>query len=439
MQRVPRVSFQAMPVREGRRPLRDPSKFLCLAITALLVTAGLGEPILADDRPNVLLIIVDDLGYADLSCQGTADIQTPRIDELISDSLKLNQFYANCPVCSPTRASVITGCYPDRVGVPGVIRTHATNDWGYFAPRAATLPEQLQQLGYETGAIGKWHLGLRQENHPLSRGFTFFKGFLGDMMDDYFNHLRHGNNYMREGRQEIDPSGHATDLFSEWAGDFVRERKSSDKPWFLYLAYNAPHTPIQPPQDWLAKVKKREPQMSDRRAKLVALIEHMDDGIGSVIATLRETGQYDNTVIAFTSDNGGQTNVGANNQPFRDGKQSMYEGGLRIPGSLRIPGRTRAGTSTESVCATMDLLPTLIEAVGGEPAGDLDGVSLLPVVAEPSRKLPDRELYFVRREGGVRYSGMTIEALRYGDYKLVHNLPTSPLELFHLGRIPANS
>lgn len=394
-------------------------------------------------RPNVLLILVDDLGFADLSCQGSKDLRTPEIDKLFSDSLRLNRFYANCPVCSPTRASVLTGCYPDRVGVPGVIRTHNENSWGYFAPSATTLPESLRELGYHTEAIGKWHLGLRPENHPESRGFDHFKGFLGDMMDDYYKHRRHDINYMRDGTKEIDPVGHATDLFSQWSVEFIRDRASQKqdaaKPWFLYLAYNAPHTPIQPPKDWLAIVKNRETGISDRRAALVALIEHMDAGIGQVLQSLRDSGQDDNTLIVFTSDNGGQVNVGANNGPLRDGKQSMYEGGLRIPASIRVPGKTRPGTSSDEVCATMDLLPTILQEVGGKPRTSIDGLSLSSLIRDPDAVLPKREMYFVRREGGVKYSGLTIEALLLGDHKLVHNLPTGPLELFNLREDPSES
>ena len=414
---------------------RNLSQLFILVTTSVLVMAAV--PTTCQAEKNVLLIIVDDLGLGDLSCQEMAeDVQTPHIDELIRDSLRFDRFYANCPVCSPTRASVITGCYPDRVGVPGVIRTHDRNSWGYYSPYTQTLPEQLQEQGYYTKAIGKWHLGLREENHPQQRGFHHFHGFLGDMMDDYYHHRRHNVNYMREGLDMIVPEGHATDLFSDWAASFVRSRKPTSQPWFLYLAYNAPHTPIQPPKDWFDKVKQREGDITDQRAKLVALIEHMDAGIGQVLSALKESGQYNNTVIAFTSDNGGQTNVGANNGPTRDGKQSMYEGGLRIPGSLRIPGITSAGSRTDQVCATMDLYPTIIDAVGGKVPDDIDGLSLMPIIRDRTKSLPERDLYFVRREGGPRYAGLSIEAVLHGDYKLVHNLPTSSLELFHLGNDP---
>ncbi|MGI9472035.1 MAG: sulfatase-like hydrolase/transferase [Rubripirellula sp.] len=403
------------------------------------------------ESPNILLIIVDDLGFADLSCLGSKDLRTPNIDQLFADSLVLSRLYANCPVCSPTRASVLTGCYPDRVGVPGVIRTHAANSWGYFAPFAQTLPQQLKSLGFETVAIGKWHLGLEPETHPQNQGFDLFQGFLGDMMDDYYDHRRHGVNYMREGQREIDPEGHATDLFTQWASEFIeaRQRPSGDReksraPWFMYLAYNAPHTPIQPPENWLQKVTRREPGIDPQRAKLVALIEHMDAGIGQVIESLRKSEQYDDTVIIFTSDNGGQLNVGANNGPLRDGKQSMYEGGLRIPGSIRVPGRTTAGSVSDTLCCTADFMPTVSEIVGASKPVGIDGWSLAPlldsVVGVNHKNLwPDRELYFVRREGGRKYAGLSIEAVLRGKYKLVHNLPSSEIELFNLEVDPAET
>lgn len=419
------------------------------------------------DKPNILLIIVDDLGYADLGCLGSNDLRTPVLDALFASSLKLNRLYANCPVCSPTRASVISGCYPDRVGVPGVIRTNPENSWGNFSPANPTLPQQLKSLGYETGAIGKWHLGLEPKDHPMNHGFDTFHGFLGDMMDDYYHHLRQGNNYMRKNRDEINPEGHATDLFSRWAADFIGDRKSADEnrnPWFLYLAYNAPHTPIQPPEDWLRKVKAREPGMTDARAKLAALIEHMDAGIGKVLQALQDSDQ-ENTIVVFLSDNGGQLNVGANNGSLRDGKQSMYEGGLRIPGCLRVPGfpwskgfptsdsstpdsskpdsskpgPNLVGASTDAICMTADLLPTLVELAGGRAIGNIDGRSLTGLLSNPDQTWSDRELYFVRREGGRRYSGLTIEALLQGNLKLVHNLPTQEFELFDLSVDPGET
>ena len=176
----------------------------------------------SEKKPNFLLILVDDLGWGDLSSYGAQDLQTPNIDNLIAEGARFTNFYANCPVCSPTRAALLSGRYQDLVGVPGVIRTHQKNSWGYLDPDAKLMPELLQQHGYQTALVGKWHLGLGSPNTPNERGFDFFHGFLGDMMDDYFTHLRHGNNYMRKNNQEINPKGHATDLFSQWAIDYVQ-------------------------------------------------------------------------------------------------------------------------------------------------------------------------------------------------------------------------
>ena len=384
-----------------------------------------------EGKPNILMILVDDLGYGDLSSYGATDLKTPHIDRLMAAGMRFNNFYANCPVCSPTRASLLSGRYPDMVGVPGVIRTHITNNWGYLAPHAVLLPKLLRPAGYHTAIVGKWHLGLDSPNTPNERGFDHFHGFLGDMMDDYYNHRRHGNNYMRLNENEIDPKGHATDLFTQWAIDYIIGRARSNKPFFLYLAYNAPHTPIQPPDDWLDRVKKRQPGISDRRVKLVALIEHLDDGIGKVISALKETGISNNTLVIFTSDNGGQLNVGANNGPLRAGKQDMYEGGIREPMCAVWPGKIKPGTRSNRVVLTMDLYPTICEAAGAKITHQIDGRSILPTLLGKSHPDEDRFLFWVRREGGG-YGGRAYYAARYGDYKLVQNSPYEPMELYNL-------
>ncbi len=389
----------------------------------------------ARPRPNILVILADDLGRGDYSAFGTADIRTPHIDRLFREGQTWHNFYANCPVCSPTRAALLTGCYPDRVGVPGVIRDIPANSWGYLSPHATLLPQTLQQAGYHTAIVGKWHLGYEAPNTPLDRGFEFFHGFLGDMMDDYWTHLRNNQNFMRKNREVITPTGHATDLFSDWACDYLRQQAGAEQPFFLYLAYNAPHDPIQPPPEWLAKVRAREPRMSAKRSGLVALIEHLDDGIGRVLQVLDETGQADRTLVIFTSDNGGVVGYEANNGPWRDGKQHMYEGGLRVPCAIRWPGQIAAGSETDQIGITMDLFPTIQQAAGIAVSADIDGYGQLPTLLGETDAL-SRDLYFVRREGGPAYGGKTIEALRRGDWKLIQDSPHAPLELYHLGRDP---
>jgi arylsulfatase A-like enzyme len=388
------------------------------------------------DRPNVLVILVDDLGYGDLSSYGATDLRSPSVDRLVADGMRLDNFYANCPVCSPTRASLLTGRYPELVGVPGVIRTHANNSWGYLDAATVLLPQWLREAGYQTAMVGKWHLGLEAPNRPNERGFEFFRGFLGDMMDDYYNHRRHGNNYMRFDTQEVDPAGHATDLFSQWACDYLRQREDTERPFLLYLAYNAPHTPIQPPEEWYRKVRQRESGIDDNRARLVALIEHMDHGIGQVMDTLRETGLDKNTLVIFTSDNGGQLNVGANNGPLRDGKQSMYEGGLKVPFCAVWPGKIPAGGQSNRIAITMDIFPTVCAAAGVSNTPAIEGRSFLPTLLGEAQPAEDRDLFFHRREGGERYGGLIINAIRRGDWKLLQNSPFAPQEMYNLSDDP---
>jgi len=382
------------------------------------------------------VILVDDLGYGDLSSYGAADLRTPNIDALVADGMRFDHFYANCPVCSPTRAALLTGCYPDCVGVPGVIRTHSENNWGYLDPNVPLLPAVLKKAGYHSAIIGKWHLGLEPPNIPTRRGFDLFRGFLGDMMDDYYSHRRHGINYMRYNEQQIDPDGHATDLFTRWACDYIEERARDGRPFFLYLAYNAPHAPIQPPEIWLEKVLKREKGIEPRRAKLVALIEHLDYGIGQVIATLKRTGLYNRTLTIFTSDNGGQLAVGANCGRLRSGKGDMYEGGIRVPACAVWPGHIQAGSRTSYPAMTMDLFATLAEVAGAKVPHNVDGLSLLPLLLRGEAPSKERLMFWCRREGGRRYQGLAIYAARLGPWKLVYNSPFGPMELYNLERDP---
>jgi arylsulfatase A-like enzyme len=414
---------------------------LTIICTNLFVLAS--EP----SRPNILIILADDLGYGDLSIYGSPNLKTPNIDSLGTSGMKFTQFRANCNVCSPSRASLLSGMYPDRCGVPGVIRTHAEESWGYLAQNLTLLPAALKKYGYECAIIGKWHLGLESPNLPNERGFDFFHGFLGDMMDDYYNHRRHDNNYMRHNTETIDPEGHATDIFSDWACDYLRNRtknkNSSQKPFFLYLAYNAPHAPIQPPQEFLDCVLKREGRIDEKRAKLIALIEHLDTGIGRVLQTLKETGLEQNTLIVFTSDNGGQLNLGAYNGSHRGGKGEMYDGGLKIPFLVRWQNHITPNSQTEIQGVQMDLFPTILE-IAGATAKDhsfvqrIDGVSLLNVFLgkTETETLKSRNLYFVRREGGMTFGGKTSNALIHGDWKILQNTPFSPLEFYNLKNDP---
>lgn len=386
--------------------------------------------------PNILMILVDDLGYGDLSCQQSAtDIQTPHIDKLLNNGIRFTNLYSNSPVSSPSRASLLTGRYPDLVGVPGVVRPQKEDNWGYFSEDAILLPQMLKQKQYHTALIGKWHLGYEAPNVPTLRGFDYFHGFLGGMVDNYYKHTRFGYKFMREDLEEIDTQGHCTELFTDWAIKYLGERKEKKNPFFLYLAYNAPHSPVQPPQEWLEKVKKREPSISEKRAKLVALIEHLDYNIGQVYKALEDKGMLDNTLIVFASDNGGQADCAANNLPFRGAKEDMYEGGIHVAGGVYWKGRIQPEVKDNLVMLS-DFFPTFCELAGVSIMHKIDGLSVLPLLKGEKQDTNDRMVYWVRREGNFRYGGKDYYAARHNEYKILQNTPWEPIEFYNIKNDP---
>jgi arylsulfatase A-like enzyme len=388
------------------------------------------------NKPNILIILTDDQGYHDVSYYGTEDLQTPNIDALRKDGMRFDNFLTNSPVCAPTRAALLSGRYPDRVGVPGLIRFHPENNWGYLDPKTVLLPQKLKEANYHTAHIGKWNLGLESPNLPNQKGFDLFYGWLEDMMDDYMIKRRHSKNFMRLNNEIIDPPGHATDLFTEWAVDYISEQAKDEQPFFLYLAYNAPHFPVQPPKEWSDRVRQRNPGLPEKRSNLIAFIEHLDNGIGKVITSLKESGQYENTIILFTSDNGGHLPDLANNGPLRDGKQSMYEGGLRVPTLVSWPSQIAAGSSTNQLNLSMDIYPTVIQLAGVEINHTVEGRSFLNTLLGNTEAEEERVVYFTRREGGLTYGGKAYHALRKGDWKLLQNSPYQPMELYNLKTDP---
>lgn len=386
--------------------------------------------------PNILFILVDDLGYGDLSCQQSAkDIQTPNIDMLLNKGIRFTNLYSNSPVSSPSRAALLTGRYPDMVGVPGVVRPQKEDNWGYFSENAILLPQMLKQRNYHTALVGKWHLGYEAPNVPTLRGFDYFHGFLGGMVDNYYEHTRFGLKLMRENLEEISPQGHCTDIFTDWAIQYITARKEEKNPFFLYLAYNAPHSPLQPPKEWLDKVKKREPSISEKRAKLVALIEHLDYSIGQVYKMLESNKMLENTLIVFASDNGGQADCEANNLPFRGAKEDMYEGGIHVAGGAYWKGQIQPEVNDHFVMLS-DFFPTLCELTGTPVTHKIDGISVLPLLKGEKQVTNDRMVYWVRREGNFRYGGKDYYAARQNDYKILQNTPWEPIEFFNIKEDP---
>ena len=404
------------------------------ALTASPAVIGQGT---AAPRPNVLVILTDDQGYADASAWGGTDVRTPNLDRIAAEGLHFSRMRANATVCSPTRAALLTGRDADRAGVPGVIRTAPGNSWGRLAPGLPMLPELLRGAGYHTALVGKWHLGLQAPDTPNARGFDLFHGFLGDMMDSYTTHLRHEQNYLRRNEVAIEAPGHATDLFTDWAIAYLRERATRPgQPFFLYLAYNAPHSPIEPPAEWVDRVRARAPGLPDLRAKAVAFDEHLDAAVGRVLAALDDTGLGRDTLVVFTSDNGGSLPHGHRNDPWRGGKQQHYDGGVRVPFAVRWPARIAAGQRTDHAGQTFDIFPTVLDLAGVPAPPGIDAVSFAPVLRGDRPDTSRREMYFVRREGGAAFDGQAYHALIRGPWKLLRNSPYAPLELYHLDRDP---
>ena len=383
----------------------------------------------AQDQPNIIFILADDLGYGDLSCYGAKDLQTPNIDALAQQAITFTRAYANSTVCSPSRASILTGNYPDLVGVPGVIRDMQDNTWGNLRDDITTLPEELQKLNYNTALIGKWHLGYKSPDLPNDRGFDYFKGFVGDMMDDYYTHRKAGVNWMRENNQVINPKGHATDLFTDWTLEYLREQNKQEKPFFLFLTYNAPHDPVQPPQEWLSKIQNKEQNSTLKRQKMIAFVEHLDYNVGRILDQLNNSDLGENTIVVFTSDNGGALQYGAINNPFTGGKGDFFEGGIREPCIVKIPSSSQIKQSEEPLLL-MDFQPSLIKMAGGKIDKNLPSELIVDLFDLP-RNNTSRNMIWMRREGH-KFGGRIYYAISDGRYKLLQRNPFSGYELFDL-------
>lgn len=390
------------------------SKLALVVLALALYNVGFAQP-------NIIFILADDLGYGELGAYGAKETQTPNIDKLAASGIVFKRAYANSTVCSPSRASILFGNYPDLIGVPGVIRDVPNNNWGNLKDDLISLPGQLKQAGYQTALIGKWHLGYQSPDLPRDRGFDYFKGFVGDMMDDYYTHRRAGVNWMRENEKEIDPAGHATEVFTTWTKDYITNKSSSKNPFFLFLAYNAPHDPVQPPADVLNDVANRLPNLPPKRQKMIALIEDLDKNIGELISLLKTKGLYKNTIIIFTSDNGGALNFGASNAPLNGGKGDMLEGGIRIPCILSWPDKIQSGQVNDPFIL-MDfykILPRMIQSRGS--------MNFQNLLHEYKRD----HMIWVRREGN-RFGGLAYYAISDGSYKLLQNSPFEPFKLYSI-------
>lgn len=323
--------------------------------------------------PNIVFILTDDLGLADLGCYGAGDIRTPAIDRLASQGVRFTQCYSNGPLCSPTRAALMTGRYQQRYGIE---YAWTPRDAGKGLPATiTTLPKLLRGAGYRTALVGKWHLGGDPEFSPLAHGFDEFFGLLGSD-HDYYSHRRlDGQADLWDGAQPIEAPGYSTDLFTGRAVNFL-ERQTKAQPFFLYAAFNAPHWPFQVP-DRPADVRQRPTWYDGTRQDYIDMVERLDQGVGRILEALERGGHAGNTLVVFTNDNGGERL--SNNTPAFHQKMTLWEGGVRVPAILRLPGRVRPRTETAQVAITMDFTATLLRAAGVSADG-LEGIDLLPIL-----------------------------------------------------------
>jgi arylsulfatase A-like enzyme len=387
---------------------------LRLLILSLVVSA----PLFAAP-PNVLLIVADDLGYHDAGFQGSKEIPTPELDRLASRSLRCTSGYVSHSFCSPTRAGLLTGRYQHRFGHEMNPAWLPESTTAGLALSETTFPSLMKKAGYATGAVGKWHLGAHPQFHPMKRGFDEYFGALGGG-HQYFPGDKGGAEYTlplnRNGVEEPQTK-YLTEQFGDEAVAFVDRHTGQSKPWMLYLAFNAPHTPLQAPAGWLEKVAHIK---DEKRRTYAAMVCAMDAAIGSVLKKLDATQQTENTLIFFVSDNGGPNlaaKSGTNftdNAPLRGAKGSLYEGGVRVPFLVSWPSRIKPGLYEQPVIA-LDFLPTSLAAAGAKESipTNLDGVNLIPYLTGESAEAPHDILFWRMNGPKGDYSA------RRGDLKLV--------------------
>ena len=375
-------------------------------------------------KPNIIFIMADDLGYADISCYGSKTIKTPTLDKLAATGVKCLDFHSNGAVCSPTRAALMTGKYQQRTGVTGVITAASHRDKG-LALKEWTIGEAMKKQGYATAMYGKWHLGYDPKFNPTKQGFDLFKGFVAGNVD-YHNHIDQEGHFdwWEQDKLKDDP-GYITDLINNYAIEFIRKKK--DQPFFLMINHGAPHYPIQgrktPAARVLGKPNRQQPKakLDDPKAVYKEMIEVMDEGIGNIVTELNKLGIRKNTLIVFCSDNGPSSRGSA--KPFRGRKGSVWEGGHRVCGIFNWKGKLPEKSECASTILTMDMLPTFHALTGAKlpENAQLDGKNILPALMGNPMK---REPLFWQHGRSI--------AVRDGNWKLISSGKKS--QLFDLSK-----
>jgi arylsulfatase A-like enzyme len=355
------------------------------------------------ERPNIILIMADDLGYGDLGCYGSDRINTPELDKLAAEGMKFTDFHSNGSVCSPTRAALLTGRYQQRSGIEGVVFARGDTRQTGMDVEEVTIADYLKNVGYKTGIVGKWHLGYRIDYNPVYQGFDHFRGYVSGNVD-YHSHVDNtGIPDWWYNLEKVEEDGYVTDLITQHALDFIHENQND--PFFLYIAHEAPHEPFQGRNDKADRFPGADfdyqGSVKDKERAFKEMIEVMDEGVGRIIQKLRELKLDGNTLVIFCSDNGGLRGY-ANNGNLRGNKGSLWEGGHRVPAIAWWPGYIKPGSTTNETVLSMDFFPTIVNLSKSqlEPGVMFDGVDLTQLLIN-EEALPERTVFWKYRDQKV--------------------------------------
>jgi arylsulfatase A len=394
--------------------------FLSLALIAVAIAGPVAQPL---PRPNIVLIIMDDLGYGDIGSYGAPDVKTPNIDRLAREGIRLTDFYANHANCSPTRTGFITGRYQQRYGIESPLR--AIDDPRELLPSETSLPRLLKSAGYATALIGKWHLGARAESGPNRHGFDEFWGFRSGAVD-YYTHnmattaavnLPAPIHDLYHNEEPTNATGYLTDEITARSEAFIQQHTAA--PFFLEVAYNATHWPYQGPDLPQAKRARTHTIESGTRAEYIAMLERADQGIGRILGVLDRLKLASNTLVIFTSDNGGEWL--SRNTPVFHRKSTLWEGGIRVPLLMRWPGRLEPGSTSSQVGITMDLTASILAAAGITPPASYrpEGIDLIGPLQK--RTIVERTLFWRLPAPPNTPGPATQRAVRRGNWKYVQD------------------
>ena len=363
-----------------------------------------------DSKPNIIIILADDAGYSDFGFMGSDEIKTPNLDQLAFDGVTFNNAYVSASVCSPSRAGLLTGMYQQRFGHECNLDSDVNNS---FDPNQITIAEALKTQGYNTGLIGKWHLGDKTQNHPLKNGFDYFWGFISGARNYFYDPNEEFRNSIRnvvENYTQTKFDGYLTDVLGDKAIGFINKNHQSNNPFFLFLSFNAPHTPMHAKDDVLEKFKDNPRQV------YASMMWSMDEAIGNVVEALKENDQYDNTIIYFLSDNGAAMSNDASPFPFKGWKGNQYEGGIKTPMIMTWKNKIKSNTQFDGFISALDIFKTSLEAsnVNKEYMINADGKNIMNYLNDNNIK---NENLFWRKD--------KMATVRSGDYKLIRLNDTS--------------